>query len=147
MLCVYGQAHQPRDRGQRTPDASWRHRETASVTSAALTLEEELVDGVVVLAVGGGIDRATALALSDALRRATSRRTESVLVDLCGVTSVGSAAIAVLLNALRRLAHQSRRLLLACPPGEVLSVFEVNGLIEIFTIFPTRDEALAQADM
>lgn len=108
-----------------------------------LTLEEDLVDGVVVIAATGEIDRATAPELSGALRSATLEHAGPLLVDLCEVSFIDSAGISVLLNAHLRLLRQGRQLYLACPPSAVRRIFEITGLDETLSIYPTREAAMA----
>ncbi len=116
------------------------------MSTRALSLDVDLVgDDVVLIAAVGDIDRSTAPALSDSLRRASVDRNGTVLVDLCEVELLDSSGISVLLGALRRLTRNGRRLLLACPPGHVRRVFELTGLAETFSVFATRQDALASA--
>ena len=114
--------------------------------SAGFSLEVDVVDDdVVVIAASGEIDRSTVPQLTDSLRRAAVATRGPVLVDLGHVSFLDSSGISVLLGALRRLKRAGRKLLLACPPGNVRRLFEVTGLADTFAVFPNRQTALANA--
>ncbi len=108
-----------------------------------LTLEDETADGTLLVCARGEIDHWTAPALSERMREAAHDEEGPVVVDLCDVTLIDSAGISVLVNASRRLVHQRRRLALVCPPGNLLRLFELTGLVDALEIHSTRDEALA----
>lgn len=113
---------------------------------AGFSLEVDVVDhDVVVIAASGEIDRSTVPQLSDSLRRAALAGRGPVLVDLGSVSFLDTSAISVLLGALRRLKRGGRKLLLACPPGNVRRLFELTGLAATFAVFPNRQAALAHA--
>lgn len=108
-----------------------------------LILEDETVDGVLLVCARGEIDHWTAPSLSERMRAAAHDEDGPVVVDLCDVTLIDSAGISVLVNAARRLLHQRRRLALVCPPGNLLRLFQLTGLVDALEIHATRDDALA----
>jgi anti-anti-sigma factor len=72
----------------------------------------------------------------------------SVVVDLSHATFVDSTTIAVLLNAQREAQRRGIGFVLEMdPPTAVYArrIFEITGLGSLFSILPTRDEALAAA--
>ncbi|MEA2405233.1 MAG: anti-sigma factor antagonist [Thermoleophilaceae bacterium] len=107
-----------------------------------LILEEETIDGVLLVHAQGEIDHWTAPSLSERLRAAAHGEDGPVVVDLCDVTLIDSAGVSVLVNAARRLVHQRRRMSIVCPPGNLLRLFQLTGLVDALEIHPTRDEAL-----
>ena len=108
-----------------------------------LTLEDETVDGgVLVVRAAGEIDHWSAPALSERMRMAAHDEEGPVVVDLCDVKLIDSAGISVLVNASRRLVHQRRRLSIVCPPGNLLRLFQLTGLVDALEIHPTREDAL-----
>lgn len=125
---------------------SVNHQRLPGDDPAAVSLElevaESVIGRVVVIEAAGEIDRTSSPTLSDALRRATVEHTEPVLVDLCSVSFIDSSVISLLLNALRRLRHEGRELSIACAPSNVLRVLELTGLLQLFSIFATRRDAL-----
>lgn len=110
---------------------------------ADLQIEEEALDEGVLIVTRGDIDHDTSSRVADALRRVTLEEEGPVVVDLSETGFIDSAGISTLLNGLRRLTRQRRRMLLVCPPGPPMRVFELLGLVGTFDIVATRAEALA----
>jgi anti-anti-sigma factor len=106
--------------------------------------EETMADGHLIAA-RGDIDHLTAPLLADALRRVTLEREGRVVIDLCDTVFIDSAGISTLLNGLRRLTRQRRKMVVICPPGPPLRVFQILGLVGTFDIVATREEAAAGA--
>lgn len=112
------------------------------MTTENLTLEDETAEGVLLVCARGEIDHWSAPSLSERLRTAAHDEEGPVVVDLCDVTLIDSAGISVLVNAARRLVHQRRRLAIVCPPGNLLRLFQLTGLVDALEIHPTRKDAL-----
>jgi anti-sigma B factor antagonist len=110
-----------------------------------LQVQEEMLPDGQLIAAHGEIDHVTARLLADALRRATLHGEGSVLLDLSGASFIDSAGISTLLNGLRRLTRQRRKMLVVCPPGPPRRMFEMLGLVGTFDLFGTREEATGQA--
>ena len=113
------------------------------MTTQNLTLEDEQLDGALLVHVRGEIDQWSTPMLSERLRTAAHEAEGNVMVDLCDVTMIDSAGISVLVNAARRLSQQRRRLMLVRPPGNLMRLFELTGLTDALEIHPTRDDALS----
>jgi anti-anti-sigma factor len=96
-----------------------------------------------VIAIEGEIDLTTAGRVNDLLEAAIRQEHGAVVVDLCEVPFIDSSGFKVLLSAMRRLDRQGRRLLLVCPPGPLLKLFEITRTVGTFEIHATRDAALA----
>jgi anti-anti-sigma factor len=102
--------------------------------------EQRLGDGHVITA-RGDIDHVTAPLLANALRRVTLDGEGRVVLDLSETRFIDSAGISTLLNGLRRLTRQRRKMIVVCPPGPPRRVFELLGLIGTFDVVDTRDAA------
>ncbi len=72
------------------------------------------------------------------IRRAT------VLIDLAAVKYLTSAAFRVLLVANGSLKEKNGQLALCGVTGHVRELFEMGGLLQSFTIFPSREEAFSK---
>jgi anti-anti-sigma factor len=66
-----------------------------------------------------------------------------VVLDLTETSFIDSAGISTLLNGLRRLTRQRRKMIVVCPPGPPRRVFELLGLVGTFHLVNSRPEAFA----
>jgi anti-sigma B factor antagonist len=108
-----------------------------------LQVEEHPLGDGHLIAARGDIDHVTSPLVADALRRVTLEGEGRVVVDLTETGFIDSAGISTLLNGLRRLTRQRRRMLVICPPGPPRRVFEILGLVGTFDLVTSRDEARA----
>jgi anti-anti-sigma factor len=111
--------------------------------SEELEVREEMLGDTNLIAVRGDVDSGTAPILADALRRATLDGEGRVVLDLCETAFIDSAGISTLLNGLRRLTRQRRKMIVVCPPGPPRRVFELLGLVGTFHLVDTLAEATA----
>jgi anti-sigma B factor antagonist len=112
------------------------------VSSRPFTVEEQEVDEALVLVVAGELDVVTAPRLNKRVNVAVSRDGGAVVIDMCDVTFIDSTGLQVLLLALRHLTRRERRLALVCPPGAVARAMEQAGMLGMFEMFRTREDAL-----
>jgi anti-sigma B factor antagonist len=99
----------------------------------------------VVIEVGGEVDMLTSPQLRGAVLEQfePSVGTELVVLGMDGVTFLGTSGLAVLIEV-REAAHKAGvELRLACTARRVLRPLTIAGLIPLFDIHSTLDEALA----
>jgi anti-anti-sigma factor len=96
-----------------------------------------------VLDVRGELDAGSALALAGPLTDIANDGDSHVVLDLSGLSFMDSTGMSVLLNARRRLTRQGRNLLVVCPSGPVMRLFELTSLIDTLRVHPSKDAALA----
>jgi anti-anti-sigma factor len=106
-----------------------------------LHVQEQQLGDAHVVAARGDIDHVTAPLLANALRRVTLDGNGRVVLDLSETKFIDSAGISTLLNGLRRLTRQRRKLIIVCPPGPPRRVFELLGLIGTFDVVDSREAA------
>lgn len=87
----------------------------------------------------GELDAATAPGLRDVL---AGIEEDDVLVDLCDTTFVDSTGLSTLLNALRRLTREERRLVVVCPSGAVRRTLRLTHLVDTLRVAEDRPGAL-----
>lgn len=93
--------------------------------------------------VTGELDLSTAPRFKDDLLALVDAGTDAVIADLTGVTFIDSTALGVLIGAVRRLRERDGRLVLVASSRPVLRALTLTGLDRVFTICPTREEAVA----
>ena len=99
-----------------------------------------------VLAVRGEIDLFTAPELKQVIADAIEARRIRIIVDLTKTTFLDSTALGVLIGAVKRLRSRHGALAIVNVDENITKTFEITGLDQIFTIKPTRDEAIAALD-
>jgi len=99
-----------------------------------------------VIAVRGEIDLFTAPELKQALTDAIEGGQHRVVIDLTEVSFLDSTALGVLIGAVKRLRSRGGALAIVNTDTSIAKTFEITGLDQIFTIVPSREEALAALD-
>jgi anti-sigma B factor antagonist len=99
-----------------------------------------------VVAVTGEIDLFTAPELKSALGEALESGHTRIVVDLTNTTFLDSTALGVLIGAVKRLRSRDGVLTIVNTDPNIAKTFEITGLDQIFTIRPTRDEAVDALD-
>jgi anti-sigma B factor antagonist len=117
-------------------------RERVSVDQA-FGIEEYAEGGMLRIAVSGEVDVATAPTLREHLYGAVDRSKEVVIVDLLGVTFIDSTALGVLIGAQERSDEHGTLLRIILKEARIIKIFEITGLTDLFSIFPTVTEAVA----
>ena len=106
---------------------------------------EKVDDSTYVIALGGEVDLYTAPEFKQQLLDVIAKGAKDVVVDFTRTTFIDSTTLGVLVGGVKRLRAQDGRLALVCSDRNITKIFEITGLDRVFTIYPTRDEALAKA--
>lgn len=104
--------------------------------------EERLENGAHVVAVSGEVDIFTAPDLKRTIARAIEGGARLLVVDLTHTRFLDSTALGVLIGAVKRLRPLDGRLAIVNTEPSTAKTFQITGLDRIFTIVPTRDEAV-----
>jgi anti-sigma B factor antagonist len=105
---------------------------------------EEAGAGVAVLALTGEIDLYTCPEFKQELLRVIADGATLIVVDLTKTTFIDSTALGVIIRGVERLKQRDGRLVVVCADPNIVKIFEVTGLNRIFSVYGSRDEALAQ---
>jgi anti-sigma B factor antagonist len=106
---------------------------------------EDLADGVLLFAVEGELEAASADRLGDAVFAALDGQDTNVVLDLAECSFIDSTGLAVLLRIARRVPGRDGTPGLAIVQGQrqVRRIFEITKLDGRLRLFPTRAEAIA----
>jgi anti-sigma B factor antagonist len=115
--------------------------------SPEFAISEHPIDGERhVLAVRGEIDLFTAPELKQVLAESIEAGRVRIVVDLTDTTFLDSTALGVLIGAVKRLRSRDGALAIVNIDENIAKTFEITGLDQIFTIVPTREEAVDAVD-
>jgi anti-sigma B factor antagonist len=101
------------------------------------------VSGAPGVAVRGEVDINTVAQLSESLDHAVRESSGALIVDLSDVVFLGSTGLTALVRARAQLGREDRALVVVCPPGPVRRLFELVGIVDLFELFDSREEAAA----
>jgi anti-sigma B factor antagonist len=105
---------------------------------------EELGDATYVISLAGEVDLYTAPEFKQQLLEAIGRGAKQVVVDFSNTTFIDSTTLGVLVGGVKRLRTNDGQLSLVCSDRNITKIFEITGLDRVFTIYPTREQALEQ---
>jgi anti-sigma B factor antagonist len=97
-----------------------------------------------VIALAGEVDLYTAPEFKQQLLDVIAKGGKEVIVDFSNTTFIDSTTLGVLVGGVKRLRTNDGQLSLVCSDRNITKIFEITGLDRVFTIYPTRNEALSQ---
>jgi anti-sigma B factor antagonist len=101
-------------------------------------------DGYAVVALRGELDIADAAVVAAELT-AVAAREPGIIVDLAGLDFIDSSGVAALARGRRQARLSGGDLVLAAPQRRVMRVLDIIRLAEALSVYPTVEEAAAQA--
>src|ERR1041385_1935053 len=105
---------------------------------------EELGDGAYVISLAGEVDLYTAPEFKQQLLEVIGQGAKNVVVDFSQTTFIDSTTRGVLVGGVKRLRTNDGQLSLVCSDRNITKIFEITGLDRVFTIYPSRDQALSE---
>ncbi|TQM83234.1 anti-anti-sigma factor [Saccharothrix saharensis] len=112
-------------------------------SAAAASAQAVTVDGVPVLRVVGELDMTALDTVRAELLIWLDSAPEQVVIDLTGVTFMGSSGLALLIEAAAHADRCGVRFVLAAGHREVLRPIQVTNLDEVFDLYPDVAQAVA----
>ena len=104
---------------------------------------EQLGEGTYVIALSGEVDLYTAPEFKQQLLEVIGNGAKNVIVDFSSTTFIDSTTLGVLVGGVKRLRPNDGQLSLVCSDRNITKIFEITGLDRVFTIYPTREEAVS----
>jgi anti-sigma B factor antagonist len=105
---------------------------------------EKIDESTYVISLAGEVDLYTAPEFKQQLLDVIGEGGKDVVVDFSDTTFIDSTTLGVLVGGVKRLRTNDGRLSLVCADRNITKIFEITGLDRVFTIYPSRDEALSQ---
>ena len=114
------------------------------MNTSALNIGQTHAGNVCVVTLTGRIDSTNANDVMTELTRLISAGEKLILVDFASVLYLTSAAFRALLVATDEAERNAARFELCSLAGHVRELFEMGGLLEVFKIHVSREDALKQ---
>ncbi len=105
---------------------------------------EQLGTDAYVIGLAGEVDLYTAPEFKQQLLDVIGEGAKDVVVDFTDTTFIDSTTLGVLVGGVKRLRTNDGQLSLVCNDRNITKIFEITGLDRVFTIYPTRDEAVSK---
>jgi anti-anti-sigma factor len=106
-------------------------------------MEVETVGEVTLVALPARVDTTSAGGVEAEFKGLLEQGSRRLVADFAANEYVSSAGLRVFLSVLKALEKDGGRMVLCAMQPFVTDVFEISGFSGLFTIVPTRDEALA----
>ena len=107
---------------------------------------EQLSDAVFVISLAGEVDLYTAPEFKQQLLEVIAQGAKNVVVDFSNTTFIDSTTLGVLVGGVKRLRENEGQLSIVCSDRNITKIFEITGLDRVFSIYGSRDEAVAAID-
>ena len=107
---------------------------------------EQLGEDAYLISLSGEVDLYTAPDFKQQLLQVIGDGARQVIVDFSQTTFIDSTTLGVLVGGVKRLRPNGGELLLVCNDRNITKIFEITGLDRVFSIYPTRVEAVEQLD-
>jgi anti-anti-sigma factor len=114
------------------------------MTNTALDITESRSGQVCIVSLSGRINNSNAGDLTNRINSLIAGGEKNILLDFGSVLYLTSAAFRALLVATDEAERNAARFVLCSVGGHVRELFENGGLLEVFTIHASREEALAR---
>jgi anti-sigma B factor antagonist len=94
----------------------------------------------------GSLDIATAPTVRAALLEASERGDHRLIVDLSKLEFLDSTGLGALIGGQRRAKEFGGDVRLVATEGQILRLLRITGLLKVFSVYPTLDAALKDAE-
>jgi anti-sigma B factor antagonist len=101
-------------------------------------------DDIPMMHLKGEIDLHTCAPFRDTLRELIDQKRYNIVINLSEVPYLDSAALGVLVDAVRRVREFSGAIYLVAPTPFVRRAFDITRLIKIFRLCESEEEALSE---
>jgi anti-sigma B factor antagonist len=108
-----------------------------------LKIESKETDSIGIIFLEGEVDVYTAPKLKSRLIDLVDEGKYNIVIDLQKVEFMDSSGLGVLVGGLKRVKSHEGSIALVCTQENILKIFRITGLVKVFPIFASDEEALA----
>lgn len=98
---------------------------------------------IVILSVQGRLDAEASPRFDEKLFQMLQRGEKNFLIDFSDLEYISSAALRLLLLLAKNTTTSGGKVAIASLHGSVREIFEISGFLKIFSVYASRDEAVA----
>ena len=95
-----------------------------------------------IVEVQGEIDVYTSSWVKEAIADFIQRGNYHIIINLEGVRYIDSTGLGVLIGALKRVREKEGSISLICTNPQIKKIFNITGLVKIFQIYKSEEEAI-----
>lgn len=107
-----------------------------------LSIHVHVAGDMQVFELTGSLDIATSPTVRAALASASERGSHRLVVDLINVDFLDSTGLGALIGGQRRAKEFNGEVRLVAKEGQILRLLRITGLLKVFAVYATLDEAL-----
>lgn len=111
-----------------------------------LSIHVRVVDGRQVFELIGSLDIATSPTVRAALTSASEKGDHKLIVDLTKVDFLDSTGLGALIGGQRRAKEFDGEVRLVAKEGQILRLLRITGLLKVFSVYPTLEDALKDGE-
>ncbi|MDI6716739.1 MAG: STAS domain-containing protein [Actinomycetota bacterium] len=108
-----------------------------------LKIESKEVNGIGVIVLEGEVDVYTAPKLKSRLIDMVDEGKYNIVIDLQKVEFMDSSGLGVLVGGLKRVKSHQGSISLVITQENILKIFRITGLVKVFPIFSSEEEAIS----
>ncbi len=110
---------------------------------ADLKIDTRLVDGKPVLDLTGEVDSYNSPKLREKMVSLIDEGNPNLIINMTGVDYIDSTGLGTLVGGLKRASEKNGAIRLICPNEQIYKVFNITGLVKVFSIFDNEAAALS----
>ena len=110
---------------------------------ADLKIDTRLVNGKPVLDLTGEVDSYNSPKLREKMVSLIDEGNPDLIINMTGVDYIDSTGLGTLVGGLKRASEKNGAIRLICPNEQIYKVFNITGLVKVFSIFDNEAAALS----
>ncbi|MBR0518367.1 STAS domain-containing protein [bacterium] len=99
-------------------------------------------EGCNILNVCGDVDVYTSPKVKESINALIEKEIYNIVVNLEDVRYVDSTGLGVLIGALKKVKEHNGNIVLVCTNPQIKKIFQITGLVKIFSIFANSEDAI-----
>jgi anti-sigma B factor antagonist len=108
-----------------------------------MNIEKDSTQGIIIMKVGGRLDGDSTETLEKEVLDVLNAGSERLLMDFSDLEYINSSGLRILVMAFQRLKQNGGVLGVCSLKDYILEVFDISGYNRLFSLYPTRDDAVS----